>query len=565
MLLRALCGGTNSSEAGPDTAAGTAANPAPEKQAEAAGPAGTHPASSASALHRLASAEAPPLPPGPAAEPAFASPSGVLTQSTSELNAAAQIAPLPAAHQKHDAGPPVDRRVERPAAAISPGGTGAPAGEPPTHPAVLPAMDPSVLIAALAAGPASQPPPVETRQTGKPDSTAPHFDRPPSVPLALTGNSPRDAGARNDAARLASGIPPNITTGEPRSAPDAARADVDRLGAPGAPSSSGPGASELVFAARLMERTASVDTQASADAPAGTAAPAGGKPVETDRPQVPAGRITAPPPAPPAAAEASRIVPGPPTAPPPKEFSGTAAGDLRTLARDAAPSAHESRSAQALDLNPRPRKPDSIAGPPADASALPPKATAERSPTVFDNLPPARPPLPAAPDAARPVDRGETEAAILRGGNMTPQATRNATADAAVADSRPARDISLRLAVDHRPPVDVSVSDRAGEVRVAVRSADPAMAAQVRSGLSDLAERLDRRGFDAEIWRPPAPAAAKSESPGHLPSRDGGAHERGAPQDRGQEQRQGERRNQPPAWMEEIETSFAATLKGTGV
>jgi hypothetical protein len=91
------------------------------------------------------------------------------------------------------------------------------------------------------------------------------------------------------------------------------------------------------------------------------------------------------------------------------------------------------------------------------------------------------------------------------------------------------------------------------------------MAAEVRSSLSDLAERLDRRGFDAEIWRPPMPLAAKSESTGQPPSRDGGAPGRDSPQDRGQEQRQGQRQNQPPAWMEEIETSFATPLKGTGV
>jgi hypothetical protein len=122
----------------------------------------------------------------------------------------------------------------------------------------------------------------------------------------------------------------------------------------------------------------------------------------------------------------------------------------------------------------------------------------------------------------------------------------------------------LRLSVDNKPSVDVRITDRAGEVHVAVRSADPEMAAQVRSGLSELTERLDRRGFDAEIWRPPAPLTARSENTSQQESRDGGSG-RGTPEDRGHQPRDGQRQNQPPAWVEDMESSFATTLKGTGV
>ena len=81
-----------------------------------------------------------------------------------------------------------------------------------------------------------------------------------------------------------------------------------------------------------------------------------------------------------------------------------------------------------------------------------------------------------------------------------------------------ARDIRLRLAGDEKAGVEVRMIERAGEVRVAVRSADAELAQSMRSGLSDLAEKLSGRGFSNEIWRP-EPVSEKnnpaSANPGH--------------------------------------------------
>jgi hypothetical protein len=67
---------------------------------------------------------------------------------------------------------------------------------------------------------------------------------------------------------------------------------------------------------------------------------------------------------------------------------------------------------------------------------------------------------------------------------------------------QPAREISMRLVQPESPSVDIRVVDRAGGVRVAVRTADTDLAQHLQSGLSDLVHRLERRGFEAEVWAP---------------------------------------------------------------
>jgi hypothetical protein len=121
--------------------------------------------------------------------------------------------------------------------------------------------------------------------------------------------------------------------------------------------------------------------------------------------------------------------------------------------------------------------------------------------------------------------------------------------------SGPARDIALRLAGDEQTSVEVRVTERAGEVRVAVRSATPEVAQSMRAGLSELAQQLGARGFNAEIWRPePAASTARtgSESSFQHQSRDGGPSH----QEHGHQQR---RNPHQPAWLDELESSFTST------
>jgi len=62
---------------------------------------------------------------------------------------------------------------------------------------------------------------------------------------------------------------------------------------------------------------------------------------------------------------------------------------------------------------------------------------------------------------------------------------------------------------NEQPPVDVHVRESSGQVQVAVRTPNDALAAALRERLPELAAELDRRGYGFEIWRPQPLAAAR--------------------------------------------------------
>src|SRR5438034_8546698 len=67
----------------------------------------------------------------------------------------------------------------------------------------------------------------------------------------------------------------------------------------------------------------------------------------------------------------------------------------------------------------------------------------------------------------------------------------------------PAREIRLALAGGEQR-VEVKVSDRGGEVQVAVRTVDGHLAERLRENLPVLTSRLAESGIRAETWHPPA-------------------------------------------------------------
>jgi hypothetical protein len=77
----------------------------------------------------------------------------------------------------------------------------------------------------------------------------------------------------------------------------------------------------------------------------------------------------------------------------------------------------------------------------------------------------------------------------------------------------PARDIQLQLNQGEQR-VDVRLSERSGEVRVAVRTPDPQLAGALRNDLPELSARLEQTGFRTETWHP-----ALSETPSGLERR----------------------------------------------
>lgn len=149
---------------------------------------------------------------------------------------------------------------------------------------------------------------------------------------------------------------------------------------------------------------------------------------------------------------------------------------------------------------------------------------------------------------------------------------RLATDEAVLSDkpsspTAPMKDISVRVESAKGENVDIRIVQRAGDLQIAVKSADGDITQGLRHGLSDLSNRLNASGYDAETWQPgqhttTAETAAKAgDSPHHPPSGDSQAHSGWSQQHRGQ------RDNNPsnrPRWIQELESKASGTAESTG-
>jgi len=75
---------------------------------------------------------------------------------------------------------------------------------------------------------------------------------------------------------------------------------------------------------------------------------------------------------------------------------------------------------------------------------------------------------------------------------------------------QPARVVELRVAGGNSETVAVHVRQRSGELQVTVRAPDEALAGSLRSGLPELVNRLEQRGYEAQVWQPAAAGVADS-------------------------------------------------------
>jgi hypothetical protein len=110
---------------------------------------------------------------------------------------------------------------------------------------------------------------------------------------------------------------------------------------------------------------------------------------------------------------------------------------------------------------------------------------------------PSLAPAPAQPPAGSADDSFTKEPTAP----PPPQAgVTEATKDPAPA-AAPAREIQLQIQHGEQR-VDVRLSERSGEVRVAVRTPDAQLAGALRADLPSLSTRLEQTGFRAETWHP---------------------------------------------------------------
>ncbi len=140
---------------------------------------------------------------------------------------------------------------------------------------------------------------------------------------------------------------------------------------------------------------------------------------------------------------------------------------------------------------------------PASATEMAAPAPASRQAVLPHNAEPAVKVLEAA---VSPVPVPTTERSVSSAPRTEvaapPAAPASDIPDLAAPRTEPARDISFRIASAQNDAVDVKLVDRAGQIHVAVRSADPVLTQSLQANVTDLASKLDKAGFQTETMIP---------------------------------------------------------------
>jgi|SRR5450432_1976718 hypothetical protein len=130
----------------------------------------------------------------------------------------------------------------------------------------------------------------------------------------------------------------------------------------------------------------------------------------------------------------------------------------------------------------------------------------------------------------------------------------------AASPAPPIRDFSLRLTGPDQDKVEVKVVESAGEIRVAVHSADPELTTSLQQGLGELVGKLESRGMHAETWKPAGESTSAAAKPSETPQNN--QHQFSGDGSQGRQSRQQQtpqqRRQNKPGWLQEIDGDFNA-------
>jgi hypothetical protein len=128
------------------------------------------------------------------------------------------------------------------------------------------------------------------------------------------------------------------------------------------------------------------------------------------------------------------------------------------------------------------------------------------------------------------------------------------TEPAAVKQPAQAREIRLEVGSDS-DRVEVKLSERAGELKVSVRTPDSHLAERLRADLPTLSARLEESGLRAETWRPSVAGGNETRTAHEVSTAGFGDQPRDPESGRQQREQQRHREPQQPRVMEENETS----------
>jgi hypothetical protein len=129
-------------------------------------------------------------------------------------------------------------------------------------------------------------------------------------------------------------------------------------------------------------------------------------------------------------------------------------------------------------------------------------------------------------------------------------------------------DISLKLTSKDQAPVQVRLSERAGELHVSVRTPDTGLTRGLRDGLSDLIGHLEHNGYRAESWQPAGSGSSSAQDQAHdSPSQNKSSQQQNSGgSGSGNRQQQNARdhqepETQTPKWVGELESSLQRNLR----
>ena len=112
------------------------------------------------------------------------------------------------------------------------------------------------------------------------------------------------------------------------------------------------------------------------------------------------------------------------------------------------------------------------------------------------------------------------------------------------------RNVQVQLAADNNQRVNLKVMDIGGELRVSVRTSDPALAQTLQDRMPELTGRLEQQHYRTEVWTPRVERADESSS-----SQSGASSsqsDNSGREQQGSGQRQNQQRNRPE-WFDELE------------
>jgi hypothetical protein len=155
----------------------------------------------------------------------------------------------------------------------------------------------------------------------------------------------------------------------------------------------------------------------------------------------------------------------------------------------------------------------------------------------------------AVPDQTATPGHNEAPASQL-----SPTARTEKVIDPPAAPPSTNRDITIRIPDSTDQGIAVRFLERAGEVHVSVRTGDAEMAQSLRSGLNDLANRLEEGGIRTEVWQPGSNASySQNDSRNPFADPDGS---NGRQDSSGSNPEQESRKQNQPRWLEEMEGSI---------